>query len=98
MEGNKIQTIEEAREFFANPENEGKHCIATMPDGSEAALVSVENAENHFAELTAKEDAGASAEETATEEEKAEEGVNAGSGEAVQDEAAAAEEKPAEEA
>lgn len=85
MEGKThVTNLEEAKEFFANPENEGKHCHYVMPDETEAAIVSVENAESFFAELEEKaaagettnttEEAGAATEETT--EEKSADGVS----------------------
>lgn len=98
MSDQKISTIEEARDFFANSENEGKHCVFVMPDQTEASLVSLENAETFFATLeesnvsTEEGVKAGSGETTQTEEAQAEtteEAANAENGEAVQAEEAA---------
>lgn len=74
MEGNKITTIEEAREFFGNSENAGKSCKAeNTATGVNTFLSSLEDAETFYSETPAAE---------AKSEETNEEAVNAGNGEA----------------
>lgn len=71
---NKVSTIEEAREFFGNPENAGKSCLCEK-DGSDVTITSLEHAEDFFASIAAE------ANEAGTE--ATEDEVKAGNGEAA---------------